>query len=168
MVREKNRMTVEEVRRLAAYEEMPWQEWERKFDGLLREGGWEWWRDRVVPAAPIRHLLYAHRVPKPVVEQVVGMVQRMGRKEGLPDRLIRKEFSNYLDASPELRDLVGPGVATRTPPVTVFGFVELKTGGATTTGAQDEWLEAAKLCPGMFSLVAHPLEIPYLRRVLGA
>lgn len=175
-------MSVEEARALAELEGMDWRAWEQRFDGLLREHSWDFWADRVIPAGPIRRLLYAHRVPKPVVEQLIGMVQRIGRKEGLPDRLIRKEFTDYRPGTPggpsaELSELMNKGQAFAVLPwleegqsrtaYTVFGFIELKSGKATTTPAQDEWLQAAKMCPGAFSLVAYPEQLEYLRKVLG-
>lgn len=167
-VREPNRMSVEEARALSELSNIDWRAWEEKFNGVLREYGWRWWQDRVVPAQPIRRLLYAHRVPKPVVEQIVGMVQRMGRRKGFPDRLIAKEFGSWAEVPEELRKLIGEGpLQWATPPFVLVGFVELKSGSATTTEGQDEWLRVGRACPGMFALEARPEQLPYLRKVLS-
>lgn len=164
---EKNRMSAEEGRRALAAD-MDWHQWEEKFDGMLREGGWDWWSDRVIPAQPIRRLLYGKGVDKATVEQIVNMVQSIGRIPGLPDRVIAKEFAAWVDVPEELRKLIGAGpLKWAAPPLVVMGFVELKTGSGKTTPEQEGWLRMAALCPGMFSFVGRPEESPWIRRVLG-
>lgn len=149
--------------------QMDWREWEACFDGILREGGWEWWSDRVIPAYPIRKILYSHGVPKGSVEQVINMVQSIGRKAGLPDRVIAKTFEDSSHLPVELGVLVAKGPGGLRPEqgtVTIFGYVELKTGKGRVTPEQRRWLDLASNSPGSFSLVARPEATPYLRKVL--
>lgn len=193
MPREPNRMSVEEARALQQEIEMGWQEWEKKFDMLLREGGWDFWRDRVIPLADIRKKLFGLGIPPRMVHGFIkwleGYLQRVGRKGGMPDRLIAKKIMPMSKISLELLELtggigtVGIGANWPTPKgeamflgrdtrkgavvgSTVIGLVELKTGRATTTEAQERWLELANSCPGAFGAVGRPHETPYWRRVL--
>lgn len=143
---------------------MSWRTWETTFDGILREGGWEWWRDRVINAAAIRKILSPYPVPAPVVSRLIGQIQSIGRIPGLPDRTIARTFQQRDRIKPHLYHLLHEEPLHR--PITVFGFIELKTGKARVTKEQQQWLDLANNCPGMFGLVARPEEIPYLRRVL--
>lgn len=161
----KNRMSAAEAMGLARGN-MGWREWEQAFNGLLREGRWDWWQDRVVPVGQLRALLRRYRVPKPVIETAIAFIQSAMRKPGFPDRVIAKQFTRGLDLPPELDHLVGPRVRFSKYPFTVMGYIELKTGKAKPTKEQRRWLELASSCPGCFSMVARPEHMPYLRKVL--
>ncbi len=150
-------MSVKEARELDARLKMNWSEWEKKVDGLLRANGWRSWRDRVIPNVLL----------KEVPQHVRGQFQRYNRQAGLPDRLIAKEFPDLREVPPELYKLVGTGLAGSEFPVSLFGFVECKTGSGKVTAEQEAWLGLARMCPGMFGLVVYPADAGYLVQVLG-
>jgi hypothetical protein len=144
--REANRMSREEAARLDAYGKMDWRTWERKIDMALKVNGWTVWRDRVMP------------------KRFGKDAQKVGRKAGLPDRLVGKVFENHDDIP---KALMAYPPKTITGPVSVVGFIEAKTGRATATPEQERWLEFGRLCPGMFSLVVYPQDWSYLIKCLG-
>lgn len=146
--------------------EMSWREWEKTFDGILREGGWSWWADRVVPASRIRSLLYHYGVPKRVVDRVVGMIQSLGRIPGLPDRVVVKKIDSVMLLSVELDALTGNTLSRHSFPLSTIGFIELKTGKAKPTKEQAWWLRIVAMCPGCFAAVGRPEHIDYWRKVL--
>jgi hypothetical protein len=147
---EANRMSVDEARALDKASKMGWQQWEKKVDGALRVNGWYWWRDRVLP------------------KRFGEEAQRVGRKAGLPDRLVAKTFFHVYELPLPLRSLLGP-VVLKSPGegFCVVGFIECKTGSARLTGEQERWLEIAHLTPGMFGYVARPERYDELVALLG-
>lgn len=146
---------------------MGWREWEQQFDGLLREGGWEWWADRVIPVGPIRGMMQRFGLSKRTIDSVIAYIQSVNRKPGLPDRVVAKTFQRWQDVPIELATIVQwPEMFSWPSPFTFMGFVELKTGKAKPTKEQRRWLNLAHNCPGCFSLVARPEQLPYLRKVL--
>lgn len=142
----KNRMSIEQVRASAASEKMSWHEWEAKIDGALRMNGWVWWRDRVMP------------------KRFGDAAQSVGRKAGLPDRLVAKVFDSPGAVPRDLAPLVGPMPGERCG---VTGFIEAKTARAVPTPKQERWLEIARLTPGMFGLVVYPHQYEELVGLLG-
>ena len=143
--REANRVTREEARRLDANAKMGWKQWEQKVDHALRLNKWTVWKDRVLP------------------KRFGDAAQYVGRKRGLPDRLVGKRFADPSEIPVALK--VYP--ASLAGPISVVGFVEAKTGRATTTPDQDRWLELANLCPGMFAVTVYPADYDYLVEILG-
>lgn len=124
---------------------MGWREWEKKIDHALKLNGWTVWKDRVLP------------------KRFGDAAQYVGRKRGLPDRLVGKVFADPSEIPAALK--VYP---TRLGgPISVVGFIEAKTGRATTTPDQDRWLGLANLCPGMFSVVVYPQDYDRLIEMLG-
>lgn len=158
-----NRVSAKEARRLAEAGQLSWSQWEKRVDMILRTNGWEWWSDRVIPRSAVSNLGLA----KPQVDRLMRVLQSVGRKRGLTDRLIRKVFAGgYEEIPPPLRQRLGLLPLYRGE-VGVVGVVEMKTGGAETTDEQDAWLEIAELCPGMFGYVAHPSRQDELVAILG-
>lgn len=185
--REANRMSIEEARHYEKLAGMGWHEWELEFNGLLKEGGWWWFQDRVIPTQEIRKKLFAlgasPAVIHPFMKWLDRWLQSVGRKAGLPDRLIAKRFSPADEISRELYQLSGRGIyiymneehhyyaaqdlgTGAVVGYTILGLIELKTGQATTTEKQQKWLDLAQDCPGAFGAVARPHEKPYWQKVL--
>lgn len=145
--RPKNQVSMAEARRMAEGEKMHWLEWEKRVDGLLRCNGWDSWKDRVMP------------------KKFGAEAQRVGRKKGLPDRLVRKVFAGFSDVPPLLRPMLG--IASWDGKLAVVGVIECKTGAATTTPEQEKWLEAFRLLPGGFGMVVRPKDYRWLVERLG-
>lgn len=160
-----NHMTRDEYKAQAHLEGLSWQQFEKKIDGTLRANGWEWWSDRVIPPG----VLIKAGVPRHALGAVLKIVNSYGRKEGLPDRLVRREFASKNHMSEKLWELVRPPAydINVSGVLTAVGFIEIKTGGATTTAGQDKWIEAAALCPGMFSVAVWPQGFDLLVELLG-
>ena len=132
--------------------QMSWDSWEAKIDGALRMNGWVWWRDRVMP------------------KRFGDAAQRVGRKAGLPDRLVAKVFDSPENLPRDLASLLGLGepFAPDAPgKFGVTGFIEAKTGRAVPTPKQERWLEIARLTPGMFGVVVYPHQYEELVALLG-
>lgn len=154
-------MSRDEARGLAALETLSPREFERKVEGLFRKTRWTFFHDRDRPTSNRRIL--------------------KSRQRGLPDFVIYKHFPGQspwqspsagargvqaqLHVPSELFGLLG--VYGSQFPMTVMGYVEVKTGRAKPTVKQAEWLEAASRCPGTFSLVVRPRNYDYLAEVLG-
>lgn len=174
-------MSREEVRRQHAMETVSWSEWEKRVDGLLRTNGWEFWQDRVVGPGP----LLKAGVPRAMLGKILKVVNSYGRKAGLPDRVVRKRFARPGEVPLPLAEAItgheGPDVpyayvgnpdvldrdSVRQTPFVVVGFIEMKTGSGRTTEAQEAWLQAAAMCPGMFAVRARPHNYDRLADLLG-
>lgn len=159
-----NSVSADEARRMSALEELPWSEFEKKVSGAIRANSWNWWQDRVIPAGAFTSL----SLPRPALSKVLKVVNSFNRKKGLVDRLLWKEFESTDQIPTKLLQSMGyvqPYYLEH--PLVVFGAVEIKTGAATETKEQDEFLRAAALCPGMFSLTVYPQGYDMLCEMLG-
>ena len=162
--REPNRMSIGEARELAGAAKKGWSEWEKDVDGILRMNGWrDVWRDRVIPRSALKNL----RLTKAQADELLSLLQRISRQAGFPDRLVGKEFAREADVPMSLRGAVGPLPARPGDGFAITGFIECKTGAATTTPKQDRWLELARKTPGMFGVVARPERRDELVEMLG-
>lgn len=161
-------MSKDEVVKIASLGLLTPAQWEKKVDMVLRMNGWEWWADRVLPAGP----LLSAGVPRKSLPAALKIVNSYRRKSGMPDRLVRKTFWPEMELPWRLQRALETGgwPTVWDPgrlPFTAIGFIECKTGSGTTTDAQQEWLDAAALCPGVFSYVAHPARYDELVGLLG-
>lgn len=173
MAREPNRMSREDARRLAEADAMHWSEWEKRGDQILRANGWEWIEDRVITAG----MLLPLGVPRSIIGAVLKKVNGVGHQEGQPDRIVRKRFELVaLMPDPLVTRVANASMpwayrfltnAARDEPLTAVGMIEYKSGGAKTSDDQEEWLEAARLCPGMFRYVAYPSRQDELIELMG-
>lgn len=163
-----NRVSVEEARRLDAESKMGWREWEKDVDGILRANRWgPVFVDRVLPSALLRSW--------GLNDAQIKRLNSARRRRGLPDKLVSKAFDSprWVGYS-LLRAAYGDFLArvmwaeaAQIGRVSVVGFIECKTGGATTTKEQDEWLRVARLCPGVFAFEARPTHRDWLVEILG-
>ncbi len=161
-----NRVSAKEARRLAEAGQLPWSQWEKRVDMILKVNGWEWWSDRVIP----RKVLSDLGLTKTQLDRLMRLLQGVGRKAGMPDRMIRRRFDETEgDAIPPalLRVMGWPPGFPRPTRMTVIGYLEMKTGGARATEGQSEWIAYANETPGMFGYVAHPSRQDELVALLG-
>ena len=161
-----NRVSAKEARRLAEADALPWGQWEKRVDMILRTNGWEWWSDRVIP----RKVLSGLGLTKAQLDRLMRLLQSVGRKAGMPDRMIRRRFDEAKgDAIPPalLRAMGWPAGFPRPTRMTVIGYLEMKTGGAGVTEEQSEWIAYANEAMGTFGYVAHPSRQDELVAILG-
>lgn len=158
-----NSMSADEVRRASGLEELSWSEFEKKVTGAIRANGWEYWADRVIPAGAFQGL----QIPRPVMGRLLKIVNSYQRKRGLIDRLVWKRFESGLEVPERIAPLLGNIGSYLDCPLVVFGAIEIKTGSATETSEQADFLHAAALCPGMFSLTVYPQGYDTLCEILG-
>lgn len=161
---EPNRVSIREYQELASAAAKGWLEWERDVDGILKVNGWrDVWRDRVIPRSVLKGLGLTRRQE----DDLIALLQKIGRQRGLPDRLAGKEFRLVADVPAPLLKLAGSLPAAQPGGFAITGFIECKTGRATTTPKQERWLRIARRTPGMFGVVARPTRRDWLVDLLG-
>lgn len=164
MGREKNRVSRDEARRLDEGDRMDWRTWERRAEMVWKVNGWSIYRERVIPTKALTGL----GLPRPALARLISVVNKVNRRKGWADLYVAKNFRPG-DVIPEkLYEQAGPGTILLRPripsdtrpvarcAVAIHGMVECKTGAAEETEEQDEWMELARLCPGMFAYTARP------------
>ena len=161
-----NRASAKEGRRLAEAGQLPWGQWEKRVNMILKVNGWEWWSDRVIP----RKVLSDLGLNKTQTDRLMRLLQSIGRKAGMPDRMIRRRFDETKGDAipPALLGVMGwPAGFPRPTRMTVIGYLEMKTGGAAVTEDQSEWIAYANETMGTFGYVAHPSRQDELVAILG-
>lgn len=154
MGKPKNSMSVEAFKAEAAIAALPWQELEKKVEGVWKANGWDCYRERVIPRKAFAGL----RLPPGVLARIMALVQKLGRRKGWPDLYVAKRFADVGKIPPALLAHLAPEklrtLLYHRGPLVVTGAVEIKQGAGEETEGQLKWLGYAELCPGQFALVA--------------
>lgn len=148
----KNQATRQEAQKIYRDTRMTPKQWERCVAALLKVNGWQFHHER----------------------DRAGGAATNSRKAGFPDYICYKEFSSNLILPPRLAEvtgvvnwMIGEDVDVEREPITIFGFIECKSGRGQPTAAQLRWIDNASRCPGMFACIVWPPDRAWLVTVLG-